>query len=180
MRDLDDVIAGARKHPGLTVGSLALITGAAIVTILLMQRTGPRRYDWIRERLDPRAWVDAEAMRNRFEAITRTLSEGAEDIGSRAGSLSDETRYGAGRLLRLGRRATSPSARRRYARQAHDYASQAQKTARAYAGEAGQYARDHAREASALVAIATLAAVIGAAALEGRRLDNGVRRVSKI
>lgn len=175
MRDLDDVIAGARKHPGLTAGTIALVAGAAVVTILLMQRTGPRRYDWIRERMDPRTWVDAETMRHRFETISRGLSESAEELGHRAGILSDDTRHGARKLFRRGKRAMSPSARRRYAEQAQDYASQAQRSARNYAGEAGQFAKDHAREGSALLALAALAAVVGAVALESRRQDNGVR-----
>lgn len=179
MRDLDDVIAGVRKHPGLTAGTVALVAGAAIVTVLLMQRTGPRRYEWIRDRVDPRTWLDAEAMRHRFENISRGLSEGAGDLGHRAGALTDDTRHAARKLLRRGQRAMSPSARRRYAEQAQGYASQARQTARTYAGEAGQYARDHAREGGALLAVATIAAVIGAAALESRRQDNGVRRTGK-
>lgn len=179
MLDLDDVVAGVRRHPGLTAGSVALMTGAAVVAILLMQRTGPRRYDWIRERMDPRTWVDAEAMRHRFDNLSRGLSDGAEDLGYRAGTLSDDTRHSARRFLRLGKRALSPSARRRYAEQAQDYAAQARQSARSYAGEAGQYAKEHAREGGALLAIATLAAIIGAAALESRRQDNGVRRTAK-
>ena len=51
---------------------------------------------------------------------------------------------------------------KRYARQA-----------RRYAEDAGDFARDHAREGGALLAVATIAAAIGAAALESRRKSQG-------
>ena len=39
------------------------------------------------------------------------------------------------------------------------------------------YARDHAREGGALLAVATIAAAVGAAVLESRRPDSRVRRI---
>jgi len=49
------------------------------------------------------------------------------------------------------------------------------KTAKHYAREAGDYARDHAREGGAVLALATIAAAIGAAALDARRPDSRLR-----
>ena len=46
-----------------------------------------------------------------------------------------------------------------------------------YADDAGAYARDHAREGGAILAVATIAAAIGAAVLESRRPDSRVRRI---
>lgn len=160
-------LAEVRKHPGITAGSLAVIVLAAVGTVLLTQRTGPRRYDAIRSRIDPRGWIDAEALRHRFEDISRGLGERAADIGDRAGDLTGDARYGARKLLKRGQRAVSEKQRRRYAREA-----------RRYADDAGRYARDHAREGGALLAVATIAAAIGAAALESRRPDSRVRRIT--
>lgn len=179
VRDLEDIVAELRKHPGIAAGALAIVAGAAIATVLLTQRTGPRRYEWIRERLDPRGWLDAEALRHRFEDISRGLGEGAEDLGHRAGEFADDTRHGARNWLKRGQKAMSPSKRKRYARDARGYAEDAGRNARRYAGEAGRYARDHAREGGALLAVATIAAAIGAAALESRRPDSRLRRLGK-
>jgi ElaB/YqjD/DUF883 family membrane-anchored ribosome-binding protein len=160
-------LAEARKHPGITSGSLAIIVLAAVGTVLLSQRTGPRRYEAIRNRIDPRGWIDAEALRHRFEDISRGLSERAADIGDRAGDLTDDARHGARKLLKRGQRAVSEKQRRKYAREA-----------RRYADDAGRYAREHAREGGALLAVATIAAAIGAAALESQRPDSRVRRIT--
>ncbi len=160
-------LAEVRKHPGITVGSVALVLVAAVGTILLTQRTGPRRYEALRSRIDPRGWIDAEALRHRFEDISRGLSERAGEFGERAGDLSDDARHEARKLLKRGQRAMSDKQRRKYAREA-----------RLYADQAGRYAKDHAREGGALLAVATIAAAIGAAALESRRPDSQVRRIT--
>lgn len=158
-------LAEVRKHPGITAGSLAVILLAAVGTVLLTQRTGPRRFETIRNRIDPRGWIDAEALRHRFEDISRGLGDRAADIGERAGDLSDDARHGARKLLRRGRRAVSEPQRRKYAREA-----------RRYADGAGRYARDHAREGGAVLALATIAAAVAAAALDSRNPDGRVRR----
>lgn len=160
-------LAEVRKHPGITAGTLGLVLLAAVGTILLTQRTGPRRYEALRSRIDPRGWIDAEALRHRFEDISRGLTERAEEIGDRAGDFSDDARHGARKLLKRGQRAVSDKQRRKYARDA-----------RRYADDAGRYAREHAREGGALLAVATIAAAIGAAALESRRPDSQVRRIT--
>ena len=171
-------LAEVRKHPGISAGALALVATAAVATLLLTQRTGPRRYQEIRERFNPRGWIDAEALRHRFDDISRGLSERADVISDRAGDISDDARHQARKLLKRGQRAVSDKQRRRYARDARRYAEETGRTARRYADDAGRYARDHAREGGALLAIATIAAAIGAAALESQRPDSKVRRLT--
>lgn len=174
-----DIVQEARRHPGVVAGALAVLAGVAVGTILLSQRTGPRRYEELLDRLDPRGWIDAEALRRRFDDISRGVAEGVETLGDRAEEVGDDARHGVRRWLKRGRKAVSPSKRRRYARTARSYAHDAGETARRYADGAGRYARDHAKEGGALLAVATIAAAIGAAALESRRPDSRVRRIAK-
>jgi short-subunit dehydrogenase len=171
-------LAEVRKHPGYTAGSIALVATAALVTYLLTQRTGPRRFEELRDRFDPRGWIDAEALRHRFEDISRGLTERAGDVSDRASDLGDDARHRAKKLLKRGQRAVSDKQRQKYARDARRYAEETGRSARRYAGDAGRYARDHAREGGALLAVATIAAAIGAAALESRRPDSRVRRLT--
>jgi short-subunit dehydrogenase len=173
------VIAEARKHPGITAGTVALVATAAIATLLLTQRSGPRRYEVLRDRLDPRGWIDAEALRHRFEDIQRGLSGAASDLGDRAGDVSHDARDRADSLFQRGKDIFSGGKRKRYAREARDYADRASRRARHYADAGIQYGRDHAREGGALLAVATIAAAIGAAALESRRPDSRVRKIAK-
>ncbi|CAN5356142.1 hypothetical protein BH10PSE2_BH10PSE2_28990 [soil metagenome] len=188
------VLAEARKHPGITAGSVALVAIAAVATVLLTQRSGPRRYEMIRDRLDPRGWIDAEALRHRFEDISRGLRDGVEELTDRAGDATDDVRDHADSLFQRGKDAFSDrfssGRRKHYAKAASDYADDARKTAKGYAQGAGkaarryaddgvQYARDHAREGGSLLAVATIAAAIGAAVLESRRPDSRVRRIAK-
>ena len=173
------VLAEARKHPGVTAGSVALVALAAVAAVLLTQRTGPTRYRQLRDRLDPRGWIDAEALRHRFEDISRGLSDTAEDFGHRAGGLGDDARHQAEKLFRRGQKAVSPRNGRKYAKAARGYADDASRAARRYADTGGQYAKDHAREGGALLAVATIAAAIGAVVLESRRPDSQVRRIAK-
>lgn len=173
------VVAEVRKHPGITAGTVALVATAAIATVLLMQRSGPRRYETIRDRLDPRGWIDAEALRHRFEDIQRGLTGAAEDLGDRAGALREDARDTAESLFQRGRDAISGGKRKQYAKAARGYADKAGKRARGYADAGVQYGRDHAREGGALLAVATIAAAVGAAVLESRRPDSRVRRIAK-
>ena len=173
------VIAEARKHPGITAGTVALVATAAIATLLLTQRSGPRRYEVLRDRLNPRGWIDAEALRHRFEDIQRGLAGAAGDLGERADDFGHDARDKADSLFQRGKDALSGGKRKRYAREARGYADKAGKSARHYADAGLQYGRDHAREGGALLAVATLAAAIGAVALESRRPDSKVRRIAK-
>lgn len=172
-------LAEARKHPGITAGGIAVIALAVAATVLLTQRSGPMRYQRIREHLDPRGWIDAEALRHRFDDIARGLSDRADDLGHRAEEARDDAAHSASRWFKRGKKAVSPRKRARYARDARKYADGASQSARRYAGQAGQYAKDHAREGGALLAVATIAAAIGAAALESRRPDSRVRKLAK-
>lgn len=171
-------LAEVRKHPGITAGTVALVATAAIATLLLTQRTGPRRIEAIRDRINPRGWIDTGSLRDRFDDLSRSLGERAGDLGGRAEDFGDDARHQARKLLKRGQRAMSDKQRRKYAREARRYAEDTGRSARRYAGEAGQYAREHAREGGALLAVATIAAAIGAAALESRRPDSRVRRVT--
>ena len=157
-----------RKHPGISASVVAVLAGVGIAVLLLNQRSGPTRYERLRERADPRGWFDAEALRHRFDDITRGVRDGADELthkaadlggyaSERAGHLGHEARAKAEHWLhRSSRKSRKPI--KRYARQAKRYAE-----------DAGDFARDHAKEGGALLAVATIAAAIGAAALENRR-----------
>lgn len=152
------VLAEARKHPGVTGGALALLALTVAAVVLLNQRSGPTRYERIKRRIDPRGWVDASALRHRLDGWVDRARRGADEAGERLGAFGEEGREGLDRVLRradLGRRG---------------------RDARAYADQAGRYAREHAREGGTLLAIAALAAVVGAAALETRKPDSPLRR----
>lgn len=161
-----------RKHPGIAAGVVAVLAGVGIAALLLNQRSGPR------ERVHPRGWFDAEALRHRFDDIARGVRHGADDLTHRAADLGDYASERAGRfghdararaehwLHRSGKKSRKPL--KGYARQA-----------RRYAEDAGDFARDHAKEGGALLAVATIAAAIGAAALESRRKGEGSRGFGK-
>jgi len=163
-----NVVDEVRKHPGIVAGVVAVLAGVGLATILLNQRTGPTRYERIKTRIDPRGWFDAEALRHRFDDIARGVRDSADDLGQRAADFGDQAGERVGRFSEDARdradawyrRAKKKSRRpmRRYTKQA-----------RRYAEDAGDFARDHAKEGGALLAVATIAALIGAAALESRR-----------
>lgn len=163
-----NVVDEVRKHPGIVAGVVAVLAGVGLATILLNQRTGPTRYERIKTRIDPRGWFDAEALRHRFDDIARGVRDSADDLGQRAADFGDHAGERVGRFSEDARdradawyrRAKKKSRRpmRRYTKQA-----------RRYAEDAGDFARDHAKEGGALLAVATIAALIGAAALESRR-----------
>jgi ElaB/YqjD/DUF883 family membrane-anchored ribosome-binding protein len=170
-----NVVDEVRKHPGITAGVVAVLAGVGLATILLSQRTGPTRYERIKTRIDPRGWFDAEALRHRFDDIARGVRDGADDLTHRAADLGGYAQDRAGRFGAEARdraddwyRRTKKKSRRpmrRYTKQA-----------RRYVEDAGDFARDHAKEGGALLAVATIAAAIGAAALESRRrAGNGGR-----
>jgi len=163
-----NVVDEVRKHPGIVAGVVAVLAGVGLATVLLNQRTGPTRYERIKTRIDPRGWFDAEALRHRFDDIARGVRDSADDLGQRAADFGDHAGERVGRFSEDARdradawyrRAKKKSRRpmRRYTKQA-----------RRYAEDAGDFARDHAKEGGALLAVATIAALIGAAALESRR-----------
>jgi len=157
-----------RKHPGITASVVAVLAGVGLAALLLNQRTGPTRYDRLRERVDPRGWFDAEALRHRFDDIARGVRDGADDLTHRAADLGDYAGEKAGRFghdARAQARHWLQGSRKKSRRPMKRYARQA----RRYAEDAGDFARDHAKEGGALLAVATIAAAIGAAALESRR-----------
>jgi hypothetical protein len=160
-------LAELRKHPGIAGGVLAVLAGVGLATLLLNQRTGPTRFQRMRGRMDPRRWVDGDGLRGRFDDFAETLRHGLSDAGDRATEFTGDARDGADRWWRDTRKSS------RKALKKHG------KTARRYARDAGGYARDHAKEGGALLALATVAAAVGAAALDARRPDSRLRSLGK-
>jgi short-subunit dehydrogenase len=167
------VLAEARKHPGVTGGTIAAVALAAIAVVLLSQRSGPTRYERIKRRIDPRGWVDVDGLKHKLSDAAHALRGGAEEAGERAGKASHQARSSFESLVdELRGRVDFDDIRRR-----RDHAG---KRARKYADDAGQYAKDHAREGGALLAVATLAALVGAAVLESRQPDSKIRKLTNL
>jgi short-subunit dehydrogenase/ElaB/YqjD/DUF883 family membrane-anchored ribosome-binding protein len=160
-------LAEVRKHPGIAGGVVAILAGVGLAAILLNQRSGPTRYERIRGRLDPRGWVDAGSLRDRFGGLAETVRHGLNDAGERASEFGEDARHRGERILHSARH----SSRKVLKKQS--------KAARRYAHDAGAYAREHAREGGAILALATIAAAIGAAALDARRPDSRLRSLGK-
>jgi short-subunit dehydrogenase/ElaB/YqjD/DUF883 family membrane-anchored ribosome-binding protein len=160
-------LAEVRKHPGITSGVVAVLSGIGIAALLLNQRSGPTRYERLRGRIDPRGWIDTGTLRNRFDGFADTLRHSLSEAGERAADLGDDARHRGERLVHDARH----SSRKALKKQG--------KTAKRYARDAGTYARDHAKEGGALLALATIAAAVGAAALDVRRPDGRIRTLGK-
>jgi short-subunit dehydrogenase/ElaB/YqjD/DUF883 family membrane-anchored ribosome-binding protein len=160
-------LAEVRKHPGITSGVVAILAGIGIAALLLNQRSGPTRYERLRGRIDPRGWIDPGALRGRFDDLAETLRHSLSEAGERASDLGEDARHRGERFVQDARH-TSRKALKKHG-----------KKAKRYAHDAGAYARDHAKEGGALLAVATIAAAIGAAALDIRRPDSRIRSLGK-
>jgi len=160
-------LAEVRKHPGVASGVLAVLAGVGIAALLLNQRSGPTRYERLRGRIDPRGWIDTDALRDRFGGLADTVRHSLSEAGERASDLSEDARHRGEKFIH-GARHSSRKALKKHG-----------KVARRYAHDAGDYARDHAKEGGALLAVATIAAAIGAAALDVRRPDSRIRSLGK-
>ncbi|MGH7021884.1 MAG: hypothetical protein ACREEY_18550, partial [Brevundimonas sp.] len=102
------------------------------------------------------------------EDLTHRAADMGDYAGERAGRFGHDARAKAEHWLhRSGRKSRKPM--KRYAKQA-----------RRYAEDAGDFARDHAKEGGALLVVATIAAAIGAAALESRRKNGGSSGFGKL
>ena len=175
-------LAEARKHPGITTGVIALFGLGVVAAVLLTQRTGPTRNQQFRTRLDPRGWIDTDALRGRLDDLTDRFRSGGEDVEERSQGLLDrlETllaafQTGAGDLADRGREYGEDAGRRTrgfFKKARKDFPTD---RLRDGARRSGQYAREHAREGGALLAVATIAAAIGAAALESRKPNSKIR-----
>ena len=154
-------LAEIRKHPGISSGVVAVLAGIGIATLLLNQRSRPTRS----ERL--RGWIDTGALHDRFGGMAHALRRSLSEAGERAADLGGDARHRGEQILR-GARNTSRKALKKHG-----------KKAQRYAHDAGAYARDHAKEGGALLALATIAAAIGAAALDVRRPDSRIRKLGK-
>ncbi len=160
-------LAEVRKHPGIAAGVVAVLAGVGLATLLLNQRTGPTRLESLRDRFNPRDWVDTSGLRTRFDDITETVRHSLTEAGERASDLGDDARHKSRRFFHD----AGHSSRKVLKKQG--------KRAGKYASDAGNYARAHAREGGALLALATIAAAVGAAALETRRPDSRLRSLGK-
>jgi hypothetical protein len=172
-------LAEVRKHPGVTGGVLAALALGVIGVVLLTQRTGPTRYETIRRRMDPRGWIDTDALRHGAGDLGDRAGEVGGKTGKRAHSLFEELSDRAGDFGgKAGKRAHGLfDDARDYSR---DRLKRGGRSARRYASDAGDYARDHAREGGAILAIATIAAAIGAAVLESQQPNSKVRRITRL
>ncbi|MDQ8029596.1 MAG: SDR family oxidoreductase [Brevundimonas sp.] len=160
-------LAEVRKHPGIAAGVVAVLAGVGLATLLLNQRTGPTRYQALRSRLDPRDWVDTDSLRGRFDDFAETVRHGLSEAGTRAHDFTDDARDRGGRWWNKTRKSS------RKALKKHG------KIARRYAEDAGDYAKTHAKEGAGLIALATIAAAVGAAALDARRPDSRLRNIGR-
>lgn len=156
-------LAEVRKHPGITGGVIAVLAGIGIAALLLNQRTGPTRYESLRTRFNPRGWIDADGLRSRFDGLAESVRDGLSGAGERAEAYGDEARDWLKGAQKSSRKALKKHG----------------KTARRYADDAGRFAKDHAQEGGALLALATIAAAVGAAVLESRQPDSKIRRLGK-
>lgn len=156
-------LAEVRKHPGITGGIIAVLAGIGIAALLLNQRTGPTRYETLRTRFNPRGWIDTDGLRSRFGGLAESVRSGLSATSERAESYGDDARDWLESARKSSRKALKKHG----------------KTARRYADDAGQYAREHAKEGGALLALATIAAAVGAAVLESRQPDSRIRRIGK-
>lgn len=152
------LLAQARMHPGITGGGLALILLAGAAAVLLSQRSGPTRYERIRARVDPRNWRRPHGVTDRLGRWSERLRGDAEDWG--------------GRAARDARRWFDRAAESFPAEEIEAQARRTGRMARDGAARTGRFAKNHAREGGALLALATIAAAVGAAALESRRTQD--------
>lgn len=78
-------LAEIRKHPGVAAGVVAVLAGIGLATLLLNQRSGPTRYERIRESVRPsRLWS-----RLRAGERLRDVRDQAQDGWDRVGELSE-------------------------------------------------------------------------------------------
>jgi len=119
-------LAEIRKHPGVTAGIVAVLAGIGLGALLLSQRSGPTRYERLRETVRPSRWLERVQPGRRLRDAGHQAHEGWDRLGT-------ATQHLLGR--KSGDRAVS-----------HD--------------------RDPAQEGTAMAALTTIAAAIGAVALK--------------
>lgn len=172
-----DPIEEVRKHPGVAAGVVFVLAGIGLATLLMNQRTGPRRYEMLRERLDPRGWVDTSSLKDRFSdlahSVRASVTDSVDGLGNRASSLGEMAQD---RVSRLGddARGLGRHLKGRGGKDGQRQFRRYKKQARRYAEDAGDFARDHAREGGAVLAVAILAAALGAVVLENQKKGGGL------
>ena len=180
---VDDLVAEVRKHPGIVGGTIAVLAGVGFATLFLRQRTGPRRYEVIKDRLSPRQWADELGLSDRLGAFGRRVRDDAQDVADttkdRAYDLghdiSDRARdFGSrakDRALDFADDARDRFDSWRYDRRRRHKRKKVMGSARQAAETARDFASDHAREGAALLTVGLIAAAIGAIAFENRKLN---------
>lgn len=191
---IDEVIAEVRKHPGIVAGGVAVLAAVGFASLFLNQRIGPRRYEVLMDRIDPRGWVDTVALRDRLEQMSTRVHDDADDLGQRASErargfkarASDRMHDLSDRAQELGHnlgdraRGFADGARERFddwrdgprrSRTSRRYAKKARRVAEDARDYASDFAKDHAKEGAALLAVGLVAAAIGAIALEQRKIS---------
>lgn len=181
----DELVAEIRKNPGIVAGTVAVLAGIGFATLFLRQRTGPRRIEVIRDRLDPRSWAEDLSLGDRFGGLGgfgRRVREDALDMADMTKDraydlghdLGDRARDFGGRAkdraLDLADEARDRFASWRKYRRRHKARKQTVNNVRHAAASARDFASDHAREGAALLTVGLIAAAIGAIALENRKI----------
>ncbi|HEV7228450.1 SDR family oxidoreductase [Brevundimonas sp.] len=99
-------LAEIRKHPGVAAGVVAVLAGVGLATLLLNQRSGPTRYERIRESVNPaRLWSRLRA-------------------GERLRDVRDHAEGGWDRVSGFADRLAGRDSRRRAADYARDHAQE--------------------------------------------------------
>ncbi|WP_298127938.1 SDR family oxidoreductase [Brevundimonas sp.] len=119
-------LAEIRKHPGVTAGIVAVLAGIGLGALLLSQRSGPTRYERLRETVRPSRWLERVQPGRRLRDAGHQAYEGWDRLGRASQDL-------------LGRKSRD---------------------------RAVTLARDPAPEGTAMAAITTIAAAVGAVALK--------------
>ena len=87
----DELVAEIRKHPGIVAGAVAVLAGVGFATLFLRQRTGPRRIEVIRDRLDPRYWAEELALGERLTHLGRRARSARDE----ASDFADDAKHRA-------------------------------------------------------------------------------------
>jgi short-subunit dehydrogenase len=74
-------LAEIRKHPGVTAGVLAVLAGIGLGALLLSQRSGPTRYERLRETVRPSRWLERVQPGRRLRDAGHQAHEGWDRLG---------------------------------------------------------------------------------------------------
>lgn len=75
-------LAEIRKHPGVTAGIVAVLAGIGLGALLLSQRSGPTRYERLRETVRPSRWLEQFQPGRRLRDAGHQAHEGWDRLGT--------------------------------------------------------------------------------------------------